>query len=91
MTVNLATKPTLTANLRIVSGFIAALSAAGAALSIFRGTGVALQLSLGCAGVVAWGSLAFFGNKPGWSRTMTLAAFVVFVALTACKLAGVAV
>jgi hypothetical protein len=35
--------------------------------------------------------LAFFGNKPGWSRTLTLAAFLVFVALSACRLVGVVV
>ena len=91
MAVNLATTPALAANLRIVSGFTAVLSAVAAALSTVHGTSTALQLSLECAGVVAWGSLAFFGNKPGWSRTMTLAAFVVFVALSVCRLASVVV
>ena len=91
MAVHLAKTPALAVNLRIVCAFIAVLSAVGAALSIVHGTRSFLQLSLEFAGVAAWSLLAFFGNKPGWSRTLTLAAFVVFVALSACRLAGVVV
>jgi hypothetical protein len=91
MAAHLAKSPALAVNLRVICAFIAVVTAAGAVLSIVHGTRSFLQLSLEFAGVAAWGLLAFFGNKPGWSRTLTLAAFLVFVALSACRLVGVVV
>lgn len=91
MVVHLSTTPALSANLRIVSALTAALSAVAAALGIFRGTTTALQLSIVCAGVVTFGSLAFFGYRPGWSRAMTHAAIFVLAALSAWRLAGAVV
>jgi hypothetical protein len=80
--------PTLTKNLRI-------LCALTAILTIFNTTpwsqSTRLQLALGFAGALAWGTLALFGNKPGWSRLMALVALTAFVVLSLWRLAGVAV
>jgi hypothetical protein len=49
-----------------------------------------LQLVTSCAGSLLFGLLAIFGNKPGWSRTLTMAVAIVYAVLVFGRLFGFA-
>jgi len=80
--------PTLAKNLRILCALTAILTILN---TMPWSQSTRLQLAVGFAGALFWGTLALFGNKPGWSRNIALVAFAVFAVLSLCRLAGVAV
>jgi hypothetical protein len=40
-----------------------------------------LRVATSCTGALLFGLLAIFGNKPGWSRTVTMAVAIVYAVL----------
>ena len=49
-----------------------------------------LQVVTSCAGSMMFGLMAIFGNKPGWSRTLTMAVAIVYAVLVFGRLFGFA-
>lgn len=49
-----------------------------------------LQMTTSYASSLMWGLLAIFGYKPGWPRTLTMAAAVVYAILVLGELGGFA-
>jgi len=47
-----------------------------------------IQIAGGLAGALAWGSLAYYGNRPGWSRYLTAVLLLVFAVLAVQRLVG---
>jgi hypothetical protein len=50
--------------------------------------GSRLQVAGGLAGALAWGSLAYYGNRPGWSRYVTLVLLLIYAVLAMRHLTG---
>jgi len=85
MSVDAQNGPRLSPIWRILCAFTAVL--------IFLGMwqwshGSRIQVADGLAGALAWGSLAYYGNRPGWSRYVTAALLLVFAVLAVQRLAG---
>jgi hypothetical protein len=86
MTGNARKGPRLSHSLRILSALVAVL----ALLDMWQWShGNRLQVAYGLTGALAWGSLEYWGDRPGWSRYVTAALLAAFAALAAGRLAGV--
>jgi hypothetical protein len=86
MSANERKGPRLSPTVRILSALIAVL----ALLEMWEWPrGDRFQVAYGLAGALAWGSLAYWGDRPGWSRYLTAVLLVAFAALAAGQLAGV--
>jgi hypothetical protein len=48
-----------------------------------------VQVASGLVGALAWGSLGYYGDRPGWSRYLTGVLLVAFAVLAVGRLAGV--
>lgn len=77
--------PRLSRSLRILCGLIAVL----ALLDLWQWSHSSqVQVAYGLGGALAWGSLGYYGDRPGWSRYLTAVLLVAFAALAVWRLAG---
>jgi hypothetical protein len=74
-------------NMRILFGFLAVVNLLS--YEPWSQTS-ALKMAIGYTLSLMWALMAINGNKPGWTKTLTLAVGITAIALIALRLAGVA-
>jgi len=86
MSANAQNGPRLSRPARILCALVAVL----VFLSLWWWShGSQIRIAYGVVGALAWGSLGYYGARPGWSRYLTAVLLVAFLALALGRLAGV--